>query len=97
MGLHRLRQAPGHPCRSGSGSAAGSLVAYALGITELDPLQYNLLFDASSIPSVSLPDIDIDFCQERRDEVIEYVTRKYGKENVAQIITFGTMMAKAAA
>jgi DNA polymerase-3 subunit alpha len=86
----------GIPVGPGRGSAAGSLVAYALGITELDPLQYNLLFERFLNPErVSLPDIDIDFCQERRDEVIDYVTQKYGKENVAQIITFGTMMAKA--
>jgi DNA polymerase III subunit alpha len=86
----------GIPVGPGRGSAAGSLVAYALGITELDPLQYNLLFERFLNPErVTLPDIDIDFCQERRDEVIEYVTQKYGKENVAQIITFGTMMAKA--
>ena len=86
----------GIPVGPGRGSAAGSLVAYALGITELDPLQYNLLFERFLNPErVSLPDIDIDFCQERRDEVIDYVTHKYGKENVAQIITFGTMMAKA--
>jgi DNA polymerase III subunit alpha len=86
----------GIPVGPGRGSAAGSLVAYALGITELDPLQYNLLFERFLNPErVTLPDIDIDFCQERRDEVIAYVTQKYGKENVAQIITFGTMMAKA--
>jgi DNA polymerase-3 subunit alpha len=86
----------GIPVGPGRGSAAGSLVAYALGITELDPLQYNLLFERFLNPErVSLPDIDIDFCQERRDEVIDYVTQKYGTENVAQIITFGTMMAKA--
>jgi DNA polymerase-3 subunit alpha len=86
----------GIPVGPGRGSAAGSLVAYALGITELDPLRYNLLFERFLNPErVTLPDIDIDFCQERRDEVIEYVTQKYGKENVAQIITFGTMMAKA--
>ncbi|HXH11091.1 MAG TPA: DNA polymerase III subunit alpha [Alphaproteobacteria bacterium] len=86
----------GIPVGPGRGSAAGSLVAYALGITELDPLRYQLLFERFLNPErVTLPDIDIDFCQERRDEVIEYVTQKYGKENVAQIITFGTMMAKA--
>jgi len=85
----------GIPVGPGRGSAAGSVVAYALGITELDPLRYNLLFERFLNPErVTLPDIDIDFCQERRDEVIEYVTHKYGKENVAQIITFGTMMAK---
>jgi DNA polymerase-3 subunit alpha len=86
----------GIPVGPGRGSAAGSLVAYALGITELDPLRYHLLFERFLNPErVTLPDIDIDFCQERRDEVIDYVTQKYGKENVAQIITFGTMMAKA--
>jgi DNA polymerase-3 subunit alpha len=86
----------GIPVGPGRGSAAGSVVAYALGITELDPLRYQLLFERFLNPErVSLPDIDIDFCQERRDEVIDYVTQKYGKENVAQIITFGTMMAKA--
>ncbi len=86
----------GVPVGPGRGSAAGSLVAYALGITELDPLRYNLLFERFLNPErVTLPDIDIDFCQERRDEVIDYVTQKYGKDNVAQIITFGTMMAKA--
>jgi DNA polymerase-3 subunit alpha len=86
----------GIPVGPGRGSAAGSLVAYALGITELDPLRYQLLFERFLNPErVTLPDIDIDFCQERRDEVIAYVTQKYGKDNVAQIITFGTMMAKA--
>ncbi len=85
----------GIPVGPGRGSAAGSLVAYTLGIADLDPLRYNLLFERFLNPErVSPPDIDIDFCQERRDEVIEYVTQKYGKENVAQIITFGTMMAK---
>ncbi|GIX46571.1 MAG: hypothetical protein KatS3mg131_0782 [Candidatus Tectimicrobiota bacterium] len=83
------------PVGPGRGSAAGSLVAYALRITDIDPLRYNLLFERFLNPErVSLPDIDIDFCMERRDEVIQYVTQKYGKENVAQIITFGTMMAK---
>ncbi|MFH1867969.1 MAG: DNA polymerase III subunit alpha, partial [Candidatus Omnitrophota bacterium] len=78
-------------------SAAGSVVSYALGITDLDPLRYGLLFERFLNPErVSLPDIDIDFCYERRDEVIDYVKRKYGSENVAQIITFGTMLAKAA-
>ncbi len=85
------------PVGPGRGSAAGSLVAYCLKITEIDPLQYDLLFERFLNPErVSLPDIDIDFCERRRGEVIEYVTRKYGRENVAQIITFGTMKAKAA-
>ena len=81
----------------GRGSAAGSLVAYCLRITDVDPLEYDLIFERFLNPErVSLPDIDIDFCERRRGEVIEYVTRRYGRENVAQIITFGTMKAKAA-
>ncbi|HEV8335443.1 MAG TPA: DNA polymerase III subunit alpha [Candidatus Polarisedimenticolia bacterium] len=80
----------------GRGSAAGSLVAYCLGITDIDPLQYGLLFERFLNPErVSLPDIDIDFCMRRRGEVIDYVRNKYGQENVAQIITFGTMAARA--
>jgi DNA polymerase-3 subunit alpha len=85
------------PVGPGRGSAAGSLVSYALGITDLDPLQHELLFERFLNPErISMPDIDIDFCMNRRGEVIDYVTRKYGRENVAQIITFGTMAAKAA-
>ena len=85
------------PVGPGRGSAAGSVISYCLGITDLDPLKYNLLFERFLNPErISLPDIDIDFCYERRDEVIDYVRHKYGAENVAQIITFGTMMAKAA-
>ncbi|MCI0356820.1 MAG: DNA polymerase III subunit alpha [Acidobacteria bacterium] len=85
------------PVGPGRGSAAGSLVSYALGITDIDPLQNELLFERFLNPErVSLPDIDIDFCMNRRGEVIDYVTRKYGRDNVAQIITFGTMAAKAA-
>ncbi|MBP9015613.1 MAG: DNA polymerase III subunit alpha, partial [Candidatus Atribacteria bacterium] len=81
----------------GRGSAAGSIVSYALGITSIDPLQYGLLFERFLNPErVSMPDIDIDFCFERRGEVIEYVAEKYGKTNVAQIITFGRMMARQA-
>ncbi|HWZ96943.1 MAG TPA: DNA polymerase III subunit alpha [Candidatus Dormibacteraeota bacterium] len=87
----------GVPVGPGRGSAAGSLVSYALRITDVDPLQYNLLFERFLNPErVSMPDIDIDFCMRRRGELIEYVTQKYGRENVAQIITFGTMAAKAA-
>ena len=83
------------PVGPGRGSSAGSLVAYSLGVTDLDPLRYGLLFERFLNPErVSMPDIDIDFCMERREEVIQYVTEKYGRENVAQIITFGTMMAK---
>ncbi|MBN1254544.1 MAG: DNA polymerase III subunit alpha [Deltaproteobacteria bacterium] len=86
----------GIPVGPGRGSAAGSLAAYSLGITDIDPLPYDLLFERFLNPErVSLPDIDVDFCIEGRDEVIRYVTEKYGKENVAQIITFGKMQAKA--
>jgi len=85
------------PVGPGRGSAAGSVVSYALGITNIDPLRYDLLFERFLNPDrVSMPDVDIDFCYERRGEVIEYVVQKYSKDNVAQIITFGTMMAKAA-
>ncbi|SNX54828.1 DNA polymerase III subunit alpha [Thermoanaerobacterium sp. RBIITD] len=81
----------------GRGSAAGSLVAYCLGITKIDPIRYNLLFERFLNPErVSMPDIDSDFCYERRQEVIDYVVRKYGEDKVAQIITFGTMAARAA-
>jgi len=79
----------------GRGSAAGSIVSYALKITNIDPIRYNLLFERFLNPErVSMPDIDIDFCYERRQEVIEYVSRKYGPEKVVQIVTFGTMAAK---
>ncbi len=79
----------------GRGSAAGSIVAYTLAITDIDPIKYNLLFERFLNPErVSMPDIDVDFCYERRGEVIDYVVRKYGKENVAQIVTFGTLAAR---
>jgi len=94
--IHYARS-QGVPVGPGRGSAAGSLVSYALRITDVDPLQYNLLFERFLNPErVSMPDIDIDFCMRRRGELIEYVTQKYGRDNVAQIITFGTMAAKAA-
>ena len=81
----------------GRGSAAGSIVAYTLKITDIDPIKYSLLFERFLNPErISMPDIDIDFCYERREEVIDYVKRKYGDDHVAQIITFGTMGAKAA-
>jgi DNA polymerase III subunit alpha len=84
------------PVGPGRGSAAGSLVSYVMGITDVDPLQGDLLFERFLNPErVSMPDIDIDFCMNRRSEVIDYVTRKYGREQVAQIITFNTMAAKA--
>ncbi len=87
----------GVPVGPGRGSGAGSLVAYSLLITDLDPLQYNLLFERFLNPErVSMPDFDIDFCQEGRDRVIQYVKDRYGKEAVSQIATFGTMAAKAA-
>ena len=86
----------GIPVGPGRGSAAGSLVSFLLGITDLNPLKYGLLFERFLNPErMGLPDIDIDFCYERRQEVIDYVTKKYGRENVAQIITFGTMQARA--
>ncbi len=79
----------------GRGSAAGSLVSYCLGITDIDPIRYSLLFERFLNPErVSMPDIDVDFCYERRQEVIDYVVRKYGKEKVVQIVTFGTMAAR---
>ena len=85
------------PVGPGRGSAAGSLVAYCLGITNIDPLKYNLLFERFLNPErVTMPDIDIDFCYERRQEIIDYVVRKYGEDKVSQIITFGTMAARGA-
>jgi DNA polymerase-3 subunit alpha len=93
----RYAKEHGIPVGPGRGSAAGSLVGYSMGITDIDPLQNELLFERFLNPErVSLPDIDVDFCMNRRGEVIDYVTRKYGREQVAQIITFGTMAAKAA-
>lgn len=94
--VHFARQ-KGIPVGPGRGSAAGSLVAYALGITNIDPLKYDLLFERFLNPErVNMPDIDTDFCFERRGEVIEYLTSKYGEDHVSQIVTFGTMAAKAA-
>ncbi len=93
----RFARSRGIPVGPGRGSAAGSLVAYALRITDLDPLVYTLLFERFLNPErVSLPDIDMDFCMDRRGEVINYVVDKYGSDHVAQIITFGTLGAKAA-
>ncbi|WP_373000114.1 DNA polymerase III subunit alpha [Lutispora sp.] len=81
----------------GRGSGAGSIVAYAIGITDIDPIRYNLIFERFLNPErISMPDFDVDFCYERRQEVIDYVVEKYGKDRVAQIITFGTMAARAA-
>jgi DNA polymerase III subunit alpha len=86
----------GVPVGPGRGSGAGSLVAYSLGITDLDPLKYDLLFERFLNPErVSMPDFDVDFCMDGRDRVIEYVAEKYGRERVSQIITYGTMAAKA--
>jgi DNA polymerase-3 subunit alpha len=93
----RYAKSMGIPVGPGRGSAAGSLVGYAMAITDIDPLQYGLLFERFLNPErVSLPDIDIDFCMNRRGEVIQYVTGKYGREQVAQIITFNTLGARAA-
>ncbi|MDB5540243.1 MAG: DNA-directed polymerase, partial [Devosia sp.] len=92
----RWAKAQDIPVGPGRGSGAGSLVAYATTITDLDPLRYNLLFERMLNPErVSMPDFDIDFCQDRREEVIRYVQRKYGEAQVAQIITFGTLQARA--
>ena len=86
----------GIPVGPGRGSGAGSLAAYCIGITNIDPIQYNLLFERFLNPErVSMPDFDVDFCYERRQEVIDYVIRKYGADHVAQIVTFGTMAARA--
>lgn len=93
----RQARSIGIPVGPGRGSAAGSLVSYSLGITNIDPIKYDLLFERFLNPErISMPDIDIDFCYERRSEIIRYVVEKYGEESVAQIITFGTMAARAA-
>lgn len=85
----------GIPVGPGRGSGAGSIVAYAIGITDIDPIKYNLLFERFLNPDrISMPDFDVDFCYERRQEVIDYVARKYGRDHVSQIITFGTMSAR---
>ena len=85
----------GIPVGPGRGSGAGSIVAYAIGITDIDPIKYNLLFERFLNPErISMPDFDVDFCYERRQEVIDYVARKYGRDHVSQIITFGTMSAR---
>ncbi len=95
--LIKMAKDNGIPVGPGRGSVAGSLLAYSLGITDIDPLEYGLLFERFLNPErISLPDIDIDFCGRRRDEVLSYVTKRYGRENVCQIITFGTMAARAA-
>lgn len=92
----RFSNENGIPTGPGRGSAAGSIVAFTLGITKIDPIKYNLLFERFLNPErVSMPDIDSDFCYERRQEVIDYVVEKYGADNVSQIITFGTMAARA--
>ncbi len=92
----RWARGNGVPVGPGRGSGAGSLVAYALGITDLDPLRYDLLFERFLNPErVSMPDFDVDFCMEGRDRVIDYVAQRYGRERVSQIITYGTMAAKA--
>ena len=93
----RYAKAQNIPVGPGRGSAAGSLVGYAMAITDIDPLQYGLLFERFLNPErISMPDIDVDFCMNRRGEVIQYVTQKYGREQVAQIITFNTLGARAA-
>src|ERR1700677_466915 len=92
----RYAKETGVPVGPGRGSGAGSIVAYSMRITDIDPIPYNLLFERFLNPErVSMPDFDIDFCMDKRDLVIDYVTRKYGRDCVSQIITFGTMAAKA--
>ena len=94
--LCRLGQGKGIPVGPGRGSAAGSLVAYALEITDIDPLVYGLFFERFlNVERKELPDIDVDFCVERRDEILKYIVEKYGQEHVAQIITFGKMLPRA--
>src|SRR5207245_9079559 len=94
--VSRLARDRGSPVGAGRGSAACSLVAYCLRITDIDPLQYDLLFERFLNPErITMPDIDIDFCIRGRGQVIDYVREKYGRENVAQIITFATLGAKA--
>jgi DNA polymerase-3 subunit alpha len=96
MDFIRWAKERGIPVGPGRGSGAGSLVAYALSITDLDPIEYELLFERFLNPErVSMPDFDVDFCMERRDEVIDYVAERYGREAVSQIVTFGTLAAKA--
>ena len=96
MDFIRWAKANGVPVGPGRGSGAGSLVAYSLNITDLDPLSYDLLFERFLNPErVSMPDFDIDFCIEGRDRVIDYVAQTYGRQTVSQIITFGTMAARA--
>ena len=91
----KYAKSKGIPVGPGRGSGAGSLVAYALTITDLDPFRFNLLFERFLNPErVSMPDFDIDFCQDRRDEVIAYVQQRYGADRVAQIITFGKLQAR---
>lgn len=93
----RYARSQGIPVGPGRGSGAGSIAAYCIGITNIDPMKYNLLFERFLNPErVSMPDFDVDFCYERRPEVIEYVVRKYGADHVAQIVTFGTMLARGA-
>ncbi len=93
----RFAKSKGIPVGPGRGSGAGSIVAYCVGITDIDPMKYNLLFERFLNPErVSMPDFDIDFCYERRGEVIDYVVEKYGADHVAQIVTFGTLAARAA-
>lgn len=93
----RFAKSKGIPVGPGRGSGAGSIAAYCIGITDLDPMKYDLIFERFLNPErVSMPDFDIDFCYERRGEVIDYVTQKYGADHVAQIVTFGTLQTKAA-
>lgn len=97
MGFYPFCKESGIAVGPGRGSAAGSIVSYCLEITNIDPIRYQLIFERFLNPErVSMPDIDIDFCYERRQEVIDYVYEKYGKDKVVQIVTFGTMAARMA-
>ena len=97
MDFIQWSKSKGIPVGPGRGSGAASIVAYAIGITDIDPLKYDLFFERFLNPDrVTMPDFDVDFCNERRPEVIEYVRGKYHPENVAQIVTFGTLASKAA-
>ena len=97
MGLYQLGKTQWHPDGSWKGIGAGSIVLYLIGVTDIEPLRFHLFFERFINPErISYPDIDVDICMDRRGEVIHYTLQKYGKDNIAQIITFGTMKAKMA-
>ena len=97
IGFYQLGKKQRIPVGPGRGSGAGSIILYLIGVTDIEPLRFNLFFERFINPErISYPDIDVDICMDRRGEVIDYTVQKYGKDNVAQIITFGTMKAKMA-